>query len=249
MIRRNAVVLAALAALPLSALAADRVSYSYLDAQYLNTTFDVDAAGTKSPKDKREGLRIGLDISLTPYLFVTTDWDQRLLGASAATGGTALRWSYGDVGVGVHTMERAYQVYGIASYEHHIIHPRDNDPATKDDRGDGYGVEVGGRVPWKAYELHASYKYFNLGKTEVADDVKTSGMRYGAGVAVQLTPWFALTGDWRHVDHDWKANSGSLKWNFDEWLVGFRRYFATDGDKYNRHESVFGTSDSGASTP
>lgn len=236
MIRRNAFALAVIALAPLSgAQAADRLSYSYLDAQYLNTRFDLSSGGSTSDKDTREGIRLGLDIGLAPYLFVKTDYDQRML--------PGLRWSYGDVGLGVHTLARRYQVFGIATYEHRLLHVRGD--STQDDRSDGYGLEVGGRVPWDIFELHAAYKYMDFGKTELGSIYKTKATRYGGGVAVQLTPWFALTGDWRHIDHDNNsddtATAADVKWNFDEWLVGFRSYFATDADKYQRHEGIFGS--------
>lgn len=248
MIRRYAVALAVFAAAPMGAHAADRLSYSYLDAQYLNTTLDVSLGGQTSAKDKREGMRAGISISLAPYLFFTTDYDQRLLGpvkvgASTVGAPSGIRWSYNSVGFGAHTTDRAYQLFGIATYEHNQLHyPRHSD---QDDRGDGYGVEAGGRIPWNIFELHASYKYLNFGKTEFADGYKTTGARYGGGVLVQLTPWFALTGDWHHLDHTFKSGDAAAspdeKWKFDEWLVGFRSYFATDADKWKRHEGIFGT--------
>jgi hypothetical protein len=131
-------------------------------------------------------------------------------------------------------MFQALQVFGAATYERNTLHDRND--SSKDETDDGYGVETGIRVPFPDVELHAAYKYLDLGKTENGT-AKVTGSRYGGGVLLQLTPYWGLIGDYRHIDHTFKDDTsagGKAKFKLDEWLVGFRWYFATDIEKYKR---------------
>jgi hypothetical protein len=238
MIRRYAIALAVASLAPAAAFAeTDTLSYSYFQAQYLNTKLEAQPDGgcpaTFECTDEAEGLQVGLGVSLMEYLSFVGSYDQRLFGASDFQGPT--RWSFAGAGFGIHTLPKFwdgfsnFQLFGNVTYEQSVIHNRtDSGTGDNNETDYGYGVEGGVRVPLPNLELQASYKHYNLGKAEDVD-LKVFGDRYGGGVLVQLTPYFDLTANYQHIEHRIGAD-----WAFDEWLVGFRSYFATDIEKYKR---------------
>jgi hypothetical protein len=135
-------------------------------------------------------------------------------------------------------------VFGNATYERSMYN--DVTHFVPDDKDEGYGVEAGVRAPWQSFEAHASYRYLNYGETQ---KTKVTGGKYGGGLVVQLSPYFALTGDYRFLDIDYKPQTGiASKEHFAEYLVGFRAYFATDIDRWRRRGGIFAGEDEGAAS-
>lgn len=228
MVRRIASVLI-LSCAPLAAFAGDPLSYSFIEGQYLNTQYTPELNGTKGAKDKYEGWRAAANVSLYKGLYFTGEADKRRA--------TDYRFGMQSVGLGWHTndsLTKAMQVFGDVTYERTIFNFVN--ASGFDDADEGYGVRAGVRVPFESFEFSASYRYMNYGET---NNVKVTGGKYGAGAAMQLTPFFALTADYRQVDITDKGTGVDAKASFAEWLVGFRSYFATDIDRYRRRGGIF----------
>jgi len=239
MIRRfkSTLVPAALLALcPLAAQAGDPLSYSYIEGQYLNTRLTTDTNGKAGKPDSFEGYRYGLNLSVYKFVYLLAETDNRRA--------QKYRQGFQSIGFGAHTQPtfaRHLQLFGDATYERRIFNDVTNVPGRRDDKDEGYGAEAGVRAPWGSFEAHASYRYMNYGET---DKFKVTGARYGGGVVVQLSPYFALTGDYRFIDIDHKGQTGADgKEHFKEYLAGFRAYFATDIDRWRRRGGIFSGGD------
>jgi hypothetical protein len=225
MLHRKSLCLALLACFPALPAQADNVlSSSYLDAAYLNSSLD---AGGPA-EDEVEGFRVATSVALLPYLNFVADYDKRRY-QDAHDG-------FAAVGFAGHTMDPAWQAFIAATYERASYD--DNKSSTGDHDEEGYGVEGGFRAAASVAEFHASYKYFALG--EVAPGVALTGARYGGGVAIDLTPWWSLTGDYRIRSHEFEdSNTGTTaEAEWTEWSVGLRRYFVTQTDRRNRSGGV-----------
>lgn len=220
---------------PLAAQAGDPLSWSYLEGQYLNTDTKSTSNGTQTFSDKREGFRAALNISLYKFVYFTGDYDKRRY--------SGFRKSFQSVGLGAHTeptFSPHLQLFGSATYERSNVDFVDVPPLADDDTDEGFGLQTGIRAPFNNFEFSASYKYMNYGKT---NGFKVTGDKYGAGVLVQITPFFGLTADYRRLDETGKDDgppASTNKTEYNEWLVGFRSYFATDIDRYRRRGGFFG---------
>lgn len=230
MIRRKSLCLALLACCPaLPAQAADVLSSSYFDAAYLNSSLDTGAP----MEDEVEGYRVATSIGLLPYLRFVADYDKRRYQDSHD--------GFAAVGLAGHTTSPVWQVFVAATYERAFFD--DNKSQTGDHEEEGYGAEGGVRAVVPFIELHASYKYFDLGKIDPVTDV--TGARYGGGIVVDLTPWWSLTGDYRIRTHEYEDTSptpppgAAPEDEWTEWSVGLRRYFATQTDRRNRKGGLF----------
>lgn len=214
---RKTVAVALLAACPvLSAGAVEPLSSSYLDAAYLNSTVD-----DGSPiEDEVEGFRGKLSVGLHRNVNFIGDYDQRRYLDS--------RDSFWSAGLAGHTLDPNWQAYGAVTYE--AAEHDDNATASGDHEEGGYGVEVGGRAVVDNVEFHAAYKYLDLGN--IAPDVGLTGSRYGAGLALDLSPWWSLSADYTVRTHEIDMASNDVEWT--EWSVGFRRYFVTQTDRHAR---------------
>lgn len=222
MIRRLSFVVVVLACAP--AQAAEMLSSSYWEAAYLNSTFEEDV-GSTTLEDETEGFRLGASIGLLPYLNFIGDYDQRRYADS--------RESFYSAGLAGHTLNPKYQFFGAVTYERTDF---DDNQTTEDETQDGYGVQLGARAVLTNLEVHAAYKYLDLGK--VGPDGELTGARYGAGLALDLSPWWSLVGDYSIRQHTVDFPGGSAEGEFQEWTVGFRRYLVTQTDRRKRTGGV-----------
>lgn len=207
-----------------AAHAADPLSSSYWEAAYLNSTVETTSGGTTT-EDEVEGFRAAASIGLSRTINAVVDFDQRRYMNS--------REAFGAVGLGVHTTNPVYQFFGNVTWER-LEFDSNTDPSTDYD-DEGYGVEVGARYAMSSVELHAAYKYIDLGQVLGAD---VTAARYGAGVALSLSPWWALAADYRVRQQEYEASGTSAEDEYAEWSVGFRRYFPTDADPRKRKDGV-----------
>jgi len=229
MIHRLSVVMAVLACAP--AQAADRLSSSYWEAAYLSSSSEETADGSPSSEDDTEGFRLAASIGLLPYLNFIGDYDQRRF----ANG----RDSFYSAGLAAHTLNPAYQFFAAATYERFDVD--DNLNVANDQTQDGYGVQAGARATLTNLELHASYKYLDLGKVD--DTTELTGSRYGAGFVLDLSPWWSLVGDYAIRTHEFEdgapaASPATVEHEYSEWTVGFRRYLVTQTDRRKRTGGV-----------
>lgn len=221
---RKIMVMTALACWPvLPAQATDALSSSYFDAAYLNASVDRDSA---TAKEDTEGFRVAASVGLMPYLNFVIDFDERRYDESHD--------GFGAVGLAAHTTGANWQFHVAATYERSYF--EDDSTADADQDGEGYGGEAGLRVVAPFTELHASYKYFDLGELDPVTEV--TGARYGAGIVLNLSSWWSLTGDYRVRKHEFEDTSqpgaASTEDEFTEWTVGLRRYFVTQTDRRQR---------------
>lgn len=225
--RRHSILFAVLGGCAVSAAqAADPLSSSYWEAAYLNATYE----NSLSPADDEvEGFRAAASVGLGRYVNAVVDYDQRRYQDD--------RDAFGAVGLGLHTADPAYQFFGHATWERWEQDSNTNPSSDRDE--EGYGVEVGARYAFTHVALQAAYKYLDFGEVE-GDDV--TGARYGAGAALSLSPWWALTADYRIRELDYETGTSSESEEYTEWSVGFRRYFPTAADPRKRKDGVlFGT--------
>jgi len=230
MIRRLPAAATAVALLGVAppALAADALSNSYWDAAYLNSTVEAGIGSTDI-----EGFRLGTSLGLAKFLNFTADYDQRRYRNG--------REGFASAGFAYHTRNPAYQFHGGVTYER--IEGDNNSDSTQDFVEDGYGVELGARYAFPNVAVHAAYRYLDFGTVDTDDTVDFSGARYGAGADVQLSAWWSLAADYHVREHKLEGTTGSATVDYNEWTVGFRRYFATDTDRLNRHGGLFGGGD------
>ena len=201
------------------ALAADALSSSFWEAQYLNAKVDTGVGDDLTP----EGYRVGLGIGLAKFLRFSGDYDQRkYFGA---------REGFGSAMIAYHTQDPRYQFHFGASYER---------IQTVTFLEEGYGVEVGGRAVWEVLEGHAEYRYLDFGSLHgTSGKGDFTGGRYGLGLGLQLCPWWTLTADYQVREHkvdDGAGNSGTIDYN--QFFVGLRRYFVTEHDRRARKGGV-----------
>jgi hypothetical protein len=215
------------AAFAAPAFATDVLSSSYWDAAYLSSEVEND-----TDSEDVEGFRLAASIGLAKFLNFSGDYDQRRFPDG--------RLGTGSAGVAWHTQDPVYRFHVGASYERVEVDSDDN-PAS-DDVEEGYGVEAGVRYALPNVELHAAYRYMDFGELNGAP-IDFTGQRFGGGVAVQLSPWWSLVADYRVREHKFEASGASSTTDFNEWTVGFRRYFATDTDRRNRHDGLLGGGD------
>jgi hypothetical protein len=227
MMCRKTIGVAVLAMAPaFAAQAADPLSSSYWEAAYLSSTIDTGAPET----DEVEGLRGKVSVGLLPYLNFVGDFDQRRQQNT--------RDSFYSVGLAGHTLDPTWQVFGAATYEKAEFDDTRTSPP--DHEEDGYGVELGGRAVIDNFEIHASYKYFDLSK--VTPTLDLSGSRYGGGFALDLSAWWSLVADYSVRTHELEttttpSSSNDVEWQ--EWSVGLRRYFVTQTDGKGRTGGIF----------
>lgn len=226
------------ALIPLAANAADPLSYSYIEGQYLNSTLKGDPQSSLNPsakKDLNEGYRAALDISLYKFIYFSGEADNRR--------DTKYSFATQSVGLGAHTeptFTKNLQLFAVASYERKLY----DDVVgglVRDDADEGFGAQGGVRIPYGNFEFTGAYRYLNYGKT---NDLKVTGDKFGGGILVQLWPNFGLTADYRRFDLKYKGTGPAAgvhqEDQFSEWMVGFRSYFATDIDRSRRRGGFFG---------
>jgi len=236
MIRRFKTVIPAVLALgafaPFAAQATDPLSYSFIEGQYVNSKLKASLGATKVD-DEFDGYRGAFNVSVYKFIYVTGESDKRRP--------STYRFGTQSIGLGGHTDNRLMQhlqLFGAATYERTLVNDVTRAPGATDDADEGYGITAGIRIPYDSFEFDGSYRYMSYGDT---NGTKVTGDKFGAGVLVQLTPFFGLTGGYRRLDFKNLRGAAGLKDQFDEWTVGFRAYFATDIDRYRRRGGFFGT--------
>jgi hypothetical protein len=236
MMRRtcSALVLAALAA---PAVAQDRLSWSYWDAAYLNSELEVTTSpppATPDPDaDEVEGFRLGGSVGAGRHVNLFLDYQQR--------NPTSRREGFSSAGLGLHTADRTFQLFLNGSYERYEF-DHDQFPGADFDE-DGWGAEAGLRWALRNLELSAAYKYMDFGK--FVNDSDFTGSRYRGGLALQLSPNWSLAAEYAVRIHEFEDSASSVELEYSEWTVGFRRYFATDTDRYRRKGGLIFNEDSG----
>lgn len=222
MIRRLTVVLLA-AAFAAPALATDVLSSSYWDAAYLNSHAEDD----DGDKATLEGFRLAASVGLADFLNFTGDYEQRRLRSD--------RFGTGSAGFAWHTQDPVWRFHLGGTYERFELDNNANPAA--DAVEEGYGVEAGFRYALPHVELHAAYRYIDFGQLD-GTETDFTAQRYGAGAALQLSPWWSLVADYRVREHKLDGAGVSGTTDFNEYTVGFRRYFATDTDRRLRRDGV-----------
>ena len=221
MIRRLTAVLVS-AAFAAPAMAADVLSSSYWDAAYLHSTVDNDPGEVTA-----EGFRLGASIGLAKFLNFTGDYEQRRDGSS--------RLGTGSAGFAWHTQDPVWQLSFGGTYER--IETDNNANPAADAIEEGFGAEAGFRWAFPHGEFRAAYRYLDFGQLD-RTEIDFTGARYGAGFGVQLSPWWSLVADYRVREHKFELSGISDTDEFEEYTVGFRRYFATDTDRRVRRGGV-----------
>lgn len=211
-IQLSAAALAVLFALP--ATAADPLSNSYWEAAYLST--DIDASG-----DTVEGIHLTLNVGFSDYVGFVSEFDQR-----RPSGG---REALGSAGFILHTRNPLWQPYLAATYEQ--LQVDDNSAPEADFNDEGWGAELGLRYALTNLELRGFYKHTDYGEVGTAD---LTSARYGILAALQLSPKWALSAQWRAVTFTADSGAGEVDADSTDYTVGFRRYFATDSDRRKR---------------
>lgn len=217
---RKTIALAVLAACPALAQAAEPLSNSFLEASYLNSTLET-TSGSATTEDEVEGFRTVLSIGLSRYVNFVGDFDQRRYLDS--------RDSFGSAGLAVHTLDPTWQAFGAVTWEYAEFD--DNLSSAGDHDEAGYGVAAGARAVMDNIEFHASYKYIDLGNA--FPDVALTGTRFGGGLVLDLTRWWSLSADYVVRTHEYDT-AASAEQEWQEYTVGFRRYFVTQTDRRAR---------------
>ncbi len=205
---------AALVSLALAAPAqAARPSYSYFDAAYLKTEIDGSSSGAA-------GARLAVNASLTRWFYLTGGHDYRDI--DSAFQGEDIKSQQTSLGFGVHSLKSKFQLFAAGTYERSEVSGDENTGTTIYriyDREEGYGLQIGARLPIDRFELQADYKYFNFG--DFPDGSRNDEDRYRFSALGHLTPTFALTGSYEFFE---QAR------DVDQWTVGLRVYFNSRHD-------------------
>jgi hypothetical protein len=193
-----------------------------VDAAYLNSKIESDTAS-----ERVEGFRLAASLGLAKFLNFTGDYEQRRFpDGRLGTGSAGFAW---------HTQDPVWQVHLGGTYER--IETDNNANPALDAIEEGYGAEAGFRWAFPHGEFHAAYRYMDFGQLDRTETDFTA-QRYGAGFDVQLSPWWSLVADYRVREHKFEEAGASDTLDFNEYTVGFRRYFATDTDRRLRRGGV-----------
>lgn len=195
--------LATLVSLALTAPAeAARPTYSYLEAAYLQSERD-------DGSNEAQGVRLDLNVSMAARWFYFAGEFDRLDfdGSETVSNATSL-------GFGVHSLKSAFQVFSVGSYER-----RDLDLSGIPDATDeGYGLQLGLRVPIKWFEVQGDYKYFDFG--DLPNGERNDDDRYRAILQARVMKNLALTASYETFEQS----------KDERWAAGLRFYFKTRYD-------------------
>lgn len=190
----------ALLMLPLSALAAEGVSYNYIEGNYIvDEEVDVSFGGL-SGSDDGDGFAVGASFALGEMLFVNGNYTDASLDDSG------LDLQFLNVGLGAHTSQwtGAWDLFGVVSYE-------DVDFDVADE--DGFGVAAGLRgMLSDAIELNGQVKYVDISDAD--------GITFKIGGLYKLNNW-GITADYATGD----LEGGGFEVDTDEIRVGLRFIF------------------------
>ena len=187
-----------------AASAADKIGYSYIQAQYVfGDKMDADVPGAKNLDI--DGVRFDGSVALTQYLFAwgsSSSLNMDLPGS----GNSSLNTQSIGVGGNYTLVPGANQLdaWGGVSYER-------LDPVGSP--ADGYGLSAGLR--WnalEALELNGFGSYRNYGNFDgfvkaaaSPNTVNVDGWVYGIGAVYKVTPQVGLLANWEH----WELSAGS----------------------------------------
>ena len=204
-----------------AAQAAEKIDYSYIQAQYVfGDKMDADVPGAKSLNI--DGVRFDGSVALTEYLFVWGS-NSSLNMDLPGSGNSSLNTQSVGVGGNYTLVHGANQLdaWGGISYER-------LDPVGSP--ANGYGLSAGLRWnPLEALELNGFGSYRNYGnfdgfiKAAVSPgSANVDGWVYGIGAVYKVTQQIGLLANWEH----WDLNAGSsvdpqadiyslgARWNF-----------------------------------
>lgn len=198
-----------------------RPTYSYFEASYLDSKAD-------APSSDAQGPRVGLNISLARAVYFTGGFEQLDFD------GSATKRNLTSLGFGAHSLKSTFQFFVAGTYERRHINRASS---AFDSTDEGYGLQLGVRVPIAMFELQGDYKYFNFG--DLPNGKSDDDTRYRATVLGHLTPGIALTASYETFDQS----------EAEQWTAGFRFYFKTRYDvppKKRRRAAASAPADSGA---
>lgn len=144
-------VLAALAAGPAHAV---RPSYSYVEGAYTHSE-------TSDGAVEAQGPRVALSMSLARAFYFTGEYDQQHFE------GSNNKVTASAFGFGIHSLRSNFQTFLAGTYERLDFN---DDDAFRDAKDEGYGVQLGFRVPIGVIELNADAKYLQIGPTGTDQD-------------------------------------------------------------------------------
>ncbi len=196
----------ALLVLPLPALAAEGVSYNYLEGNFV---FDeqVDATfGRKNVDDDGDGFAAAASFAFSEMLFVNGSYTDASLDDSD------LDVSQISVGVGAHSSEwtGAWDLFGVLSYEDFEF---DSNRGSLDENGFGVAGGLRGMLS-EALELNGAVQYVDVGDAD--------GINFKVGGLWKFGTVWAATADYRTGDVE---DDGNTEVDFDEIRVGLRYIF------------------------
>lgn len=183
---------------------AERLSYNYFEAQYVDS--DLDGLGGVSAEGSGYGIEVSGELSETWHLFGRfADTDPELSGSN---GDVELQRI--SAGVGVNSVSDSFSVFGRLTYEDinaELEEGRVNGSDTLAN-DNGYGLTLGGR--WalnKFLELDLSAKFIDI------DEVFDNDVGFSAGLLLDFSERWALRASIEKIE------------DFEELLFGVRAYF------------------------
>lgn len=198
--------LAALASLALTAPAeAARPTYSYLEAAYLHNQSD-------NRSNEAQGPRVNFNVSLARWVYFAGEVDRLEFNSSDTTSTAA------SLGFGVHSLKSTFQLFATGSYERRNV----DFSGVPDSKDEGYGAQLGFRLPIFFMELQGDYKYLDFG--DLPNGESDDDNRYRAILQARLTDTTALTASWETFEQS----------KVEQWTAGLRFYFKTQYDVSSR---------------
>ena len=153
---------------------AARPTYSYLELDYLKSTF---GDGVEA-----DGGRFNFNVSLERWIYFTGEYNH------ADYDNSDLQLRDTSLGFGTHTLGRDLQFFGAATYER-------SDVFGGDSTDEGYAMQLGLRwAAWSELELGADVKWYNFNKALSLD-------RHRATAQWRMTPTWAAIGTYQQTNY------------------------------------------------
>jgi opacity protein-like surface antigen len=200
----------ALLLLPLSAYAAEGLSYSYAEFNYI-TNEDVDISGVGSDDD--DGWNFNASFAIDDTFFVNGSYSDASIDSF---GGSGVDLDLNNLSIGVggrNPLSDMLDVYGVLSYEDFEADVSGPGGSGSLDE-DGFGIAGGlrGKVT-DALELNGQVKYTDVGDAD--------GWGFKVGGLYAFAPNWGVNAD--YSSSDLEESGGDV--DFDEFRVGLRYIF------------------------